>query len=139
MERNDVCPSLDQHGHASPYGMCFHSLSNCGTASVAVITIVGLKGVVISLLLAGVIKVPSLQTNSVFIIDKFIRNLQHGGPHFWVNALNFESSPPLGANIFVLESIEQKCETLPSKALPHTLTRLGVGLAWVRRNRENRM
>jgi hypothetical protein len=26
-----------------------------------------------------------------------MRNLQHGVPHFWVNVLNFESSPPLGA------------------------------------------
>jgi hypothetical protein len=76
-------------------------------ASVAVRIIVGLKGVAISLLL-GAIHVPSLQTTSVFIIEELIRNLQHGVPRYWVNVLNFESSPPLGANVFVLESIEQK-------------------------------
>jgi hypothetical protein len=74
---------------------------------VAVIIIVGLKGVAISLLL-GVIHIPSLQTTSVFIIEELIRNLQHGVPYFWVNVLNFESSPPLGAKKIVLESIEQK-------------------------------
>ena len=68
---------------------------------------VGLKGVAISLLL-GVVHVPSLQTTSVFIIEELIRNLQHGVPHFWVNVLNFESSPPFGVNIFVLQSMEQK-------------------------------
>ncbi len=83
-ERNDACPSHDQHGHASPYDMCFHSLS------------VVKQGVAISLLL-GVIHVPSLQITSVFIIEELMRNLQHGVPHFWVNVLNFESSPPLGA------------------------------------------
>ncbi len=31
------------------------------------------------------------------------------------------------------------CETLPSKASPHTLTRLGVELVQIRQNRENRM
>jgi hypothetical protein len=30
-----------------------------------------------------------------------------------------------------------RCETLPSKASPHTLTRLGVELVRIRQNKEN--
>jgi hypothetical protein len=63
--------------------------------------------VAISLLL-GVIHVPSLQTTSVFTIEELIRNLQHGVPSVWVHVLNFEAFPPFGANIIVLQSIEQK-------------------------------
>ena len=92
---------------ATPHPMtCAFIATQSWKASVAVIIIVGLKDVAITLLL-GAIHVPSLQTTSVFIIEELIRNLQHGVPHYWVNVLNFESSPPLGANAFVLESIEQ--------------------------------
>jgi hypothetical protein len=63
--------------------------------------------VAISLLL-GVIHVPSLQTTSVFTIEELNRILQHGVLSIRVHVLSFEAFPPFGANIFVLQSIEQK-------------------------------